>query len=250
MNEARTEKRVAIVQSNYVPWKGYFDLMSQADEMILLDDVQYTRRDWRNRNRIKTREGIRWMTVPVRVRGRYTQRVDETEISDPSWAERHWATLRNSYARAPCFSEVAESIEHLYAGCASPLLTEVNEHLLRGLNDLLHVSTPISRSVNVPLVTNPTERLVRLCRGAGATEYLTGPSSWAYLRQELFTRAGISVATMTYGDYPGYPQLHGPFEDRVSVLDVLFHTGRDAHLYIRPRSSAPASNESTPPHPS
>jgi len=248
--EPRIEKRVAIVQSNYVPWKGYFDLMSQADEMILLDDVQYTRRDWRNRNRIKSREGVRWITVPVRVRGRYEQRIDETEISDPSWAERHWATLRHAYARAPCFSEVAPSIEDLYAGCASPLLTEVNEHLLRGLSTLLHISTPISRSVDVPLVTDPTERLVALCRGAGATEYLTGPSSWAYLRRELFTQANISVTTMTYGEYPRYPQLHGTFEDRVSVLDVLFHTGSNAPLYIDSNSPAATTDKSTQAEPS
>lgn len=227
-----TVKRVAAVQSSYVPWKGYFDLVGRVDEFVLLDDVQYTPRDWRNRNRIKTPHGLLWLTVPVRTRGRSHQRVDEVEVSDPAWAGRHWATLRHAYGRAPAFAAVAPALEALYAGCVHPLLSDVNEHLLRGVCELLGIGTPISRSAPMPDGTDPTERLVELCRRAGATEYMAGPSSWAYLREEEFTRAGIAVRTMRYGPYDPYPQLHGPFEDRVSVLDVLFHTGGDAPSHV------------------
>src|SRR5437764_13156395 len=92
-------KTVAILQSNYVPWKGYFDLVRAVDELILYDEVQYTRRDWRNRNRFKSPGGVRWLTVPVQVKGRYLQRIDETEIGDDGWAAKHWATLRAWYGR-------------------------------------------------------------------------------------------------------------------------------------------------------
>lgn len=223
---------MAIVQSSYVPWKGYFDLIRCADEFVLLDAVQFTRRDWRNRNRIKTPQGLLWLTVPVRTRGRFTQRIDEVEISDPGWAQRHWRTLLHAYGRAPGFGTVAAELEALYAACDQPRLSQVNEHLLRGVCGLLGIGTPISRAARVPAETDPTQRLVTLCRQAGATEYLAGPSSWAYLREEAFMEAGIAVTTMRYGPYTPYAQLHGPFEDRVSVLDVLFHTGRDALRHV------------------
>ena len=96
-------KRVAIVQSSYVPWKGYFDLIRASDEFILLDDVQFTKRDWRSRNRIKTQHGPAWLTIPVRTKGLYRQLIQDTYVSDPRWGEAHWATLRASYARAPFF---------------------------------------------------------------------------------------------------------------------------------------------------
>ena len=232
MPEERPAKRVAIVQSSYAPWKGYFDLIARADEFILLDDVQFTRRDWRNRNRIKTPHGLLWLTVPVRTRGHFEQRIDEVLISDPGWAQRHWSTLRHAYGRAPGFATVAPDLKTLYDGCDQPLLTQVNEHLLRGLCALLGIGTPVSRATVMPAGTDPTERLVAHCRQAGATEYLAGPSSWAYLREGAFTEAGIAVTTMEYGPYAPYAQLHGPFEERVSVLDVLFHAGTDALRHV------------------
>src|SRR3954465_9010354 len=93
-------RRVAIVQSNYVPWRGYFDLIASVDEFVLLDDAQYTKRDWRNRNRIKTAQGTRWLSVPVQVSGRYTQAIYDTFVADPDWARSHWETIRQTYARA------------------------------------------------------------------------------------------------------------------------------------------------------
>src|SRR5437773_2072333 len=111
-------KTVGIVQSCYVPWKGYFDLVNSVDEFILYDDRQFTRRDWRNRNRIKTREGTRWLTIPVQTRGLYEQRIDETLISDPGWAEVHWKTIVHSYAGAPCFSDHRDLLEETYRSVA------------------------------------------------------------------------------------------------------------------------------------
>ena len=97
-------RRVAIVQSSYIPWKGYFDLIRAADEFILLDDVQFTKRDWRSRNRIKTKDGLHWLSIPVHTKGRYEQRILDATVSDPSWAVRHWQTIQGAYARAPHFA--------------------------------------------------------------------------------------------------------------------------------------------------
>src|ERR1700722_1414573 len=110
-------RKVAILQSNYIPWKGYFDVINMVDEFVLFDSAQYTRRDWRNRNRIKTRTGPAWLTIPVVVKGRYLQAINETEIEDSSWAEHHWKTIIHNYARATHFETYRKRFEELYLDC-------------------------------------------------------------------------------------------------------------------------------------
>jgi hypothetical protein len=124
--EHSMNKRVAIVQSNYIPWKGYFDLINLVDEFVLFDDIQYTRRDWRNRNRIKTPTGLMWLTVPVVVKGRYYQRIRETVIADPEWNKAHWKSIVLNYARAKHFDTYREFLEELYLGCNERFLSQIN----------------------------------------------------------------------------------------------------------------------------
>ena len=227
-------KRVAIVQSNYVPWKGYFDMMNLVDEFILFDDVQYTRRDWRNRNLIKTAAGLHWLTIPVNVKGKYTQAVRETTVSEPDWAAKHWQTLIHNYGRAPHFKSLAAAFEALYASAGSmEYLSRINRCFLETVAELLGIRTRLSWSMDYEIVEGKTERLLHLCRQAGATEYLSGPAARAYLDESLFARAGISVRFMSYDDYPEYPQLHPPFEHGVSIVDLLFNVGLNAPRYMK-----------------
>lgn len=227
-------KRVAIVQSCYIPWKGYFDLIGSVDEFVLYDDRQFTRRDWRNRNRIKTRDGVRWLTIPVETKGRYHQRIDETRVQDPGWAEAHWQTLRHAYAAAPAFGVHAGLIEQLYRTAAGePLLSRVNRLFLEALCDVLGIRTRITWSTDYPATGDRTERLVSLCRAAGATIYLSGPSAREYLEPELFDAAGIELEWADYSGYPEYPQLHPPFEHAVTILDLLFNVGTDAPRFLK-----------------
>src|SRR5207253_4989465 len=137
-------KKLAIVQSNYIPWKGYFDLINSVDEFILYDVVQYTRRDWRNRNLIKTREGLHWLTIPVQVKGRYSQTIEETRINDQGWGRRHLEAIRHSYRRAPFFDQYEPLLTELYRECSSDLLSEVNERFLTTICRLLGIPTVIS----------------------------------------------------------------------------------------------------------
>jgi hypothetical protein len=230
----RAAKRVAIVQSNYIPWKGYFDLIRAVDEFILLDDVQFTRRDWRNRNKIKTKDGLLWLSIPVETKGKYEQLISETRVADPSWRLRHLATILTSYARAACFEEYRGPLGELYAACDQPMLSDVNFTLLRGLCDLLGIDTRITRSSDYELTEGKTDRLVSLCEQAQASEYLCGPASNAYLDREPFASRGIQVAVADYAGYPEYPQLHGPFEHGVSVLDLLLNAGANSTQYMKP----------------
>jgi hypothetical protein len=226
-------KRIAIVQSNYVPWRGYFDLIASVDEFILLDDAQYTRRDWRNRNRIKTAQGTRWLTIAVQVSGRYTQSIHETLVAKDDWPERHWETLRQHYAGADGFTEVGDLVRKLYATVPGPRLTDVNRHFLTGIAEFLGVGTPITLSFDYEPEHARTERLLDLCVKSGATEYVSGPAARAYLEEDLFRERGIDVSWFEYGPYGGYPQVHPPFDPQVSILDLMFCTGANAPSLFR-----------------
>ncbi len=224
------EKRVAIVQSCYIPWKGYFDLINGVDEFILYDDVQYTRASWRNRNRIKTPNGTAWLTIPVKVKGRYHQEIRDVVVSDGKWPDRHWKTIYRNYARAPYFEATRSVLDNLYTECGDETqLSRINFRFLRAIAELLGIETRITWSMDYgPVVEGRTERLVHLCSQAGASEYLSGPAAKAYLDESLFREQGIRVCWMDYGGYPDYDQLFSPpFIHEVSIIDLILNKGRE-----------------------
>jgi hypothetical protein len=231
-------KTAAIVQSCYVPWKGYFDLVQGADVFVLYDDVQYTRRDWRNRNRIKTAHGPKWITIPVQTKGRFEQRICDVEVSAPDWAERHFESIRHAYARAEYFDRYADELEALYESCAHEPLTIINERFLRLLCKWLGITTTIIRSETFKAQGVKSDRLIDICTQLGATRYLSGPSAQAYLDESAFNVAGIGVVWMDYAGYPEYRQLHPPFVHEVSVLDLLFNEGPGAPRYLKTKPSS------------
>ena len=225
-------KKVAILQSNYIPWKGYFDLIQQVDEFILFDEVQYTRRDWRNRNKIKTPHGLLWLTIPVEVKGKYFQKIRDTRINLPGWNILHWQTIQQNYTHAKYFNEYRGFFERLYQTATQSLLSEVNYHFLTAICELLGVQTRITSSMEYGIIDGKTERLVDLCQKAGATAYLSGPAAKSYIDPGLFTNAGINLEYMDYSNYPEYQQLHQPFEHGVSIVDLIFNTGPNAPKLI------------------
>ncbi|MBX3611692.1 MAG: WbqC family protein [Hydrogenophaga sp.] len=226
-------KRVAILQSNYIPWKGYFDLIAAVDEFILYDDMQYTRRDWRNRNQIKTPQGLQWLTVPVKAKGKFLQTIRETEIDGDDWREDHWKALVQNHRRARHFDATAAWLEPLYRGPAHTHLSVLNRCFIEAICGQLGITTRLSNSWDYRLDEGKTERLVSLCRQAGATEYISGPAARDYLDPALFEAAGIALRWFDYTGFPEYPQLWGPFVHGVSVLDLLFNCGPDAPLFLR-----------------
>jgi len=234
MTHAACRKRIAVVQSNYIPWKGFFDLIAAVDEFILYDDVQYTRRDWRNRNQIKTAHGLQWLTVPVNVKGQYLAAIKDMIVADRSWAARHWKTIVHNYGGVSCFDEVAGWLESLYTEAARlSHLSEVNYLFIEATCRSLGIDTRLSWSMDYELMPGRTERLVGLCQQAGATEYLSGPSARAYVEEDRFRAAGIRVLYADYTGYPEYRQLHPPFVHTVSVIDLLLNEGANAQRYLK-----------------
>ena len=230
--------RVAIVQSSYVPWKGYFDLIRSADHFILLDDVQYSRGDFRNRNQVKTAAGLKWITIPLRHSGTFPALIRDMQVSDPGWNERHYATLEQSYRGCHGWPVLREWLQGHLLPARDASLSAVNERLTRGLCPLLGIRTPITKSDEYRVTTdNATERVVQLCKAVGATHYLSGPRARDYIEADRFAEAGIALEYIDYGGYEEYPQPHGPFEHHVSIVDAIACLGTDAARALTRKSA-------------
>ncbi|MBE7386052.1 MAG: WbqC family protein [Leptolyngbya sp. SIO1E4] len=227
-------KRVAIVQSNYIPWKGYFDLINSVDEFILFDDMQYTRRDWRNRNKIKTPKGTEWITIPVNVKGKFYQKINETQVANNTWVQDHWKALLHNYGKAKYFSDLKSEIWTLYetAGQIS-LLSDINYLFIDFICRLVGVHTKLSWSSDYEIFGGKNERLISLCQQAGGTHYVSGPAAKDYIDIDQFTQADLDVTFFSYSDYPEYDQRFPPFEHSVSILDLLFNEGDRAPKFMK-----------------
>ena len=224
-------KKVAVIQSNYIPWKGYFDIIHDVDLFIFLDDVQYTRNDWRNRNRIKGPDGPQWLTIPV---GSSRDRlICEVELPRTRWPQEHYRVIRQYYRKAPFFQEYRPWLEEVYLGRTWSYLSELNQFLAATIfRDFLGGKTEFRDSREFNPQGQKLERLIDILRKGKAHLYVSGPSAREYIDPKEFERAGIELVFKDYSGYPEYPQLYPPFTHNVSILDLLFHVGPQAPHYI------------------
>ena len=224
-------KKIAILQSNYIPWKGYFDMIAAVDEFILYDEMQFTKNDWRNRNQIKTPQGIQWLTVPVGQN--INRRIRDVEITSSNWQIKHWKTLESNYRSAPYFSELATIFEPIYSQYQHTNLSALNRLLIETICNYLQITTKISNVWDYQLIEGKTERLVDLCQQAGGTEYISGPSARNYVDETLFAEQTIKLRWFDYSGYPEYPQRWGDFVHGVTILDLLFNCGKDSANFMK-----------------
>ncbi len=226
-------KRAAIVQSSYIPWKGYFDLIAYVDEFILYDDVQFTKRDWRSRNQIKTHDGAKWLTVPVKVKGRYYQTIREVEISSDTWAKSHWGSIYQSYRNAPYFRKIESWLKPIYLENSYTHLSCLNRRLIIAICEYLNIDTSIKSSWDYQLIDGKTERLASICKQANASTYVSGPAARSYIDERIFSNYKIEIEWFEYGQYPEYAQSGGDFLHNVSILDLLFNCGDNATEFMK-----------------
>jgi hypothetical protein len=207
--------------------------MQKADVFVFLDDVQFDKHGWRNRNRIKTAQGTQWLTIPVNSSGTAAgTTINEVQVcSSNRWHRKHSRTIMQSYSRAPFFSKYWDVLIPLIEKPAD-LLVDITIPLTIQLAELLGIEDRrFIRSSDLGCTGAKTERLIEILNSVGATRYISGPSAREYLDETAFARAGIVIEYMTY-NYSAYPQLHPPFDSHVSILDLLFMTGPDAPFYI------------------
>lgn len=223
--------KAAILQSNYIPWKGYFDIIRDVDLFVFYDCVQFTPRDWRSRNKIKTPSGPQWITVPV---GNDRNRlIHEVRIADPEWQAKHWQTIRQHYAKCAHFERYREWLEHVYLGTTWQSLSDLNQTTIKHIaRELLGLKARFADSRSYAAQGQKTDRLLDILVKAGATSYLSGPSARDYIDANRFRDSGIELLWKDYAGYPEYAQRYEPFEHGVSVLDLLFNCGPDAPAHI------------------
>ena len=219
--------RVTILQPSYLPWLGFFEQMSRSDKFVLLDDVQYTRRDWRNRNKVRVKEGWVWLTVPIQQKNRFSQSLLETRIDNSiSWRRKHLETLRQHYCKAPFFEKYFPRCQQVYEKDWT-FLFDLCLETINLIKEEMGIETPLLRSSEMKPGGEKTERLVSICRELGATHYLSGESGSNYIAEEDFSSQGIALEYQNY-EHPVYPQRYTGFVPHLSAIDLLFNCGEQS----------------------
>jgi len=229
-------KKIAIVQSNYIPWKGYFDIINMVDEFIVYDDAQYTKRDWRNRNKIKTNHGLKWLTIPVKVKGRFSQSVNEVVILNKDWVSNHLKTIKHCYSKAKFFNEYYPFFENVYLNQAMNecYLSSINLLFIKFICKIFNINTKITLSSNYSLSKiGQTEKLIELCNYTNANSYLSGPNAKKYLDVNKFSDASIKLEWFNYDNYIRYNQLYPPFNHHVSIIDLILNEGNNSFEFLK-----------------
>lgn len=226
-------KKIAVLQSNYIPWKGYFDLIAYVDEFIIYDDMQFTKNDWRNRNKIKTSTGVSWLTVPVLTKGKSLQKINETIINGTKWQRKHWNTLIMNYSKSCFFEEISHWLRPLFLENSYSFISVLNRTFIEAICIYLKIKTKISISSDYELIGDKTVRITNLCKQSFAEEYVSGSAAKNYIDTHVFDSSGIKLSWFNYNNYKTYPQLWGEFIHEVSILDLLFNCGPETSKYLK-----------------
>lgn len=226
--------KCVILQPSYIPWRGVFDQIRQADVFVFYDDVQYDKHGWRNRNQLKTPQGKQWLTIPVSAKGAVSEGVPINQVPiiwNKAWNKEHLKTLRQHYGKAPHYKAYEPLLEEYYAR-HDTLLADFTIDFTIALARALHIEhTQFVRSSTLGVSGTKTDRIIQVLQKLGVDQYISGPSAKDYIEPEKFESAGIGLRYVNY-DYPEYPQLYPPYDPAVTILDLLFMTGDQALKYI------------------
>jgi hypothetical protein len=222
--------KVAIHQPQYLPWLGYFDKLDSADVFILLDTVQFKKHEWQNRNRIRTKDGWQWLTVPII--DRFPERIDQVEINATTdWQRKHCQGLRLHYGRTPFWEPLGPALVTLLEKSWARI-SELNAAVIELLCTHLGIPTRIILASTLQAQEDPTGRLIDLCRAVGGTVYLAGQTGPSYMDVSRFTQAGIGVQVQAY-QHPEYPQRYAPFVSHLAVIDLMLNCGPESLAILR-----------------
>ncbi len=220
--------KVVVLQSNYLPWKGYFDLIHDADTFIFYDEVKYTKNDWRNRNKIYSKNGLQWLTIPID-KDAVKLKISEVQIKNTGWQQLHFDSLYFAYKRAPYFGQLEELMTDFYKEKEWTHLSSLNQYTTRAISTYLQITTQFADSKNFTLREGRIERLVDVIIQAGGTKYISGPAAKDYLRnnENLFLENSVELIYKDYSGYREYAQLCAPFENFVSIVDLIANINKD-----------------------
>lgn len=223
--------KVAILQSNYIPWKGVFDMIEQVDKFVFFEDVDYTNRDWRTRNKVITSGESKWLTVPVKKMPRGTKIYEMSISNDGKWQKKHKSTIKQSYAKARYFKDYQWILDEIYDPSWDKL-SDFNIATTKLLCKVIGIECEFLNSKDLESKGVKDDKLIDICKAVGATTYLSGPAAKDYIVPSKFAKENIALDYIDYSHYPEYEQLHDGFDHYVSVLDVIFNCGPAAKDYI------------------
>jgi hypothetical protein len=206
--------------------------MREATHLVLYDDMQYTKRDWRNRNMLITPNGPKWLSIPINVKGKYHQKINETQVSDNNWGHNHWNFIKNNYIKSPYFKEYQHHFIDLYLNPSSSYLSDINLDFIKKIITLLEIDIKIIPSKEFNLKGDKTEKLVNVCKELNAEKYYTGPAAKNYMDESLFINNNIEIEYYNPSGYPEYKQQWDGFDHAVSILDMFFNLGPETIKYF------------------
>lgn len=225
-------KKIAILQSNYLPWKGVFDLIHRVDIFVFLEDVQYTERDWRNRNKILTSQGPQWFSVPVKSSNRRNQLICEAEIdNETNWQRKHYNMFQINYGKSLHFKQYKWIIDDLYLNQKWEKISDLNIYSTKLIASVLGLDIQFINSAELNTSGTKDDKLIEICKKVNADYYLSGPAARDYIVPQKFIDNNIILDYIDY-QYPEYQQLHQPFNNFVTILDLIFNCGQEAPYYI------------------
>jgi len=222
---------VAVHQPQYLPWLGYFDKMDQADAFCYLDNVQFKKNEWQNRNRLKTAQAWQWLTVPVRYR--FPQKINEVAVNEAvKWQHKHIQALITNYKKAIYFDDYFPIFESVLKQDFKSI-SDLNIHMIAKIRGLLGINNkPVVRASELSLSEDPTGRLIDVCKHFGGDTYLAGQDGANYMDMKQFERSGIKVITQKF-EHPKYLQCFGDFQSHMSIIDLIFNCGPESLSIIR-----------------
>ena len=227
-------------QPEFLPWLGFFHKLTLGDIYMIVDNVQFKKKHFENRNRISTRNGALWITVPVHTQGRFEQHINQVAIDNRSnWQRKILKSIELNYAKTPYFSEYWPFFAQVI-GQERHNLAELNEELIRGCLGFLGIKVDVVKSSELGIVEQGTDLIVEMCKSVGATTYVSGQSGRDYLDEVSVAQAGIELIYQQF-THPTYQQMRTPFLPQMSVIDLLFNAGEKAGEYIRSAGTTEAS---------
>ncbi len=230
------------MQPGYLPWLGFFELMERSDVFIIYDDVDYNTSSWRNRNRIRTKDGSAWLTVPVLTKGRSGQKINEVQINnnDSKWTQKHYKSLVQYYGRSPYFDRYNPFFRDLYNSSWVKLI-DLDMEIINYMRQELDIGTKIIYSSTLYGAGQKNVRIIEICREFAASEYISPNGAKSYIEPQLFEQANIKLKFQNY-KHPVYRQVYDGFVSHLSTVDLLFNHGGFSKEIIMSGSCLPNSN--------
>lgn len=228
------QKKIAISQSNYIPWIGYFDLINYVDVFVFFDEVQFTRRDWRNRNRVMCDDKIKWLSIPLKNKGNYFKSIYEMEIKNQDWKEDHLNKIRSYYQNSKDFKKNFQIIEEIYYKIQSEKLSEINQTIIKEVCKKLGIETKFYNSnefCNLNNETDPSFRLLNICKENKVDLYVSGPVAKNYLNERLFEKSNIKVEWFKYNETDQNNKIE--LSENLSIIHSLINYGLDKSKFLK-----------------